>query len=705
MSNRRNCRNISDHGPGHQELPMDYISRALKRQLNPSRFRDQPSPEVKRPEAHKHHKRKHRRNKMTSFNGPWSQDLDSLKNAVKSMPEQYKSSFASASKATLEKVCDPDVLHVWETDSDIDNLLQLTSIIAKLCNLGTRKDKSANANDGSMVIIAEEKSGRNNFARICQLVEYLTCADGKKHLEGTVAAFGSIIIVKGWNNSVRSEKGGRDIDSTVRRLNIAIERAFKMGNFSSEHKKIVWHHGAIIHSLLYWIDNTTSSLRSSLSAITITDSLDLSSSIKPSRPGRSNTLSDLSCLENYASKLAIPVVFLDCASQLLSYSSLATYMYYYAYYINTFLPPSLLRPHLHAAQDAMVTFCFRIAGASRNRYGDDVVAQVKRHLNPSTARAWARTCIDKRSYSKPECRAAGRESEIHRAVGLGDAPFLLFNSASTSHLPAFARLAIGPAAHGSMASYVAAPVSISFSDSRLRPSYLSAFHVLIPAPGEDEEKVTNHVQGLMMAVLERVRQEKGNPVFGKEVRDMWGNVSAACKAALRESKGKMPKDVEGKVKFVHERIEKGTWACVVGGGSSGATAQAAGGGNGNGVSEAANANAQAVRMYGAGGNQFGNPVQQQQQQMGMGMGGGMGVGMQQGMMAPQNSPQMAYPQPMGYASQQGMYPPQQQQHQGQGHAAPNVQYRPGSAAQVFPQTHGMGGHGGGYPQMMGGARR
>jgi hypothetical protein len=64
---------------------------------------------------------------MTSFNGPSSSDLVAFKKSVQSMPDQYKSSFASVSKETLEKLCEPDVLHVWETDSDIENLLQLTS--------------------------------------------------------------------------------------------------------------------------------------------------------------------------------------------------------------------------------------------------------------------------------------------------------------------------------------------------------------------------------------------------------------------------------------------------------------------------------------------------------------------------------------------------------------------------------------------------
>jgi hypothetical protein len=622
---------------------------------------------------------------MTSFSGPWSTDLQAFKKSVRSMPDQYKSSFASTSKETLEKICDTDVLHVWETDSDIDNLLQLTSIIGKLCNLSTRKDKGANANDGSMLIIAEERLGRNNFARICQLVEYLTCANGKKHLEGTVTAFGSIAVVKGWNNSIRSETAVKEAEQAVKRINIAIERVFRIGNFPASKNKLVWHHGPAVHFLLHWINNTTSDLRSALLAISITGSLDLTESVKPSPQGRANTLPDLSTLESFAKKLDIPVVFLDPLSQLITFHHLATYMYYYAYYINTFLPPSLSRPHLHKAQDDLVTFAFQLLGASRGKYGDNVVKLVKSHLDPGKAKKWARHCVDARSYEKRRCRAAGKEAEIHRAVQTANGPFARFNQDTA--IAAFARLAVGPAAGGMAEYHIAAPVAIDFKASRMRPASPATFHVLIPAKGQDIEKVTNRIQGLMMAVLERVRQEKGSPVLGTEEKGMWEGVVKSCTWALDNAKGKMPKSVEEKVKFVREKLTMGTWGQSVG--APGASASA---GKVEGVSDAARANLDAVRAFGAGGKQYGQvaqvyggahigvgfPPQQQQQHA---------YGAAQGLTAPPNSPGMEQPQAMYSQSAQGY-----------GQGMPPQGFG-GYVGDGYAQSQGVGGRsGGGYPQ-------
>jgi hypothetical protein len=636
---------------------------------------------------------------MTAFNGPWSQDLDALKKAVQSMPDQYKSSFVSASKDTFEKVCDPDVLHVWESDSDIDNLFQLTSLIAKLCNLGTRKTKGANAGDGSMVIIAEEKFDRNNFARICQLLEYLTGADGKKHLDGAVVAFSSIVVVRGWNNSVRVEKGRHEAGKTVKRLNTVLERVFKMGNFAG--KRIVWHHGPVILFLLHWINTTTPALRSGLAAITITGSLDLGTSVAPSISGRANTLEDLKLLETYATKLGIPVVFLDSTSLGLTYQHLNTYMYYYAYYIRTFLPPSILRPHLHAAQDSLVTFAFRLLGASKNKYQGDVVKKVKATLDPSIARKWARTCVDKASYKKKKCRNAGSEEGIHGMVQLADAPFLRFNHDKTNALPALARLAVGPAAAASQASYTAAPVSISFATSKIRPSYPTPFHILIPSKdADDTDKITAHVQGLMMAVLERVRQEHATvpPFSGNEIA-MWKETRKAVEYALKKSDEGVPKKVSERVQYVREKMGRGTWGYLVG-----CDAKEEGDGDGgSGIGEAARANRAAEKVYG-------------RQQMG-GYGGGaqqipgFGAGTaQQGMVAPPNSPGMGQPLPMSTGAQQGVYPPAPQLGHGYG-ATPRGYGQQQHGDLAYAQSQGVGvsaaqfGRGGGaYPaaQSMGG---
>jgi hypothetical protein len=583
---------------------------------------------------------------MTTFNGPRSQDLDALKKAVQSMPDQYKSSFASASKDTLEKVCDPDILHVYESDSDIDNLLHLTSVIAKLCNLGTRKTFGANASDGSMVIIAEEKSGRNNFARICQLVEYLTGAHGKRHLDGAVVAFSSIVVVRGWNNAVRIERAEKEAGKAVKRINTVLERVFTMGTFSS--KKFVWHHGPVLHFLLHWINTTTSPLRNALCAITIMGSLDLTTSVAPSGPGRANTLQDLKCLETYATRLCIPVVFLDAPSLGLTYQHLNTYMYYYAYYIRTLLPPTLLRPHLHAAQDALVTFAFRLLGASADKYGEKVVRQVKSTLDPS-AKKWARMCIASTSFEKQACRNAGRGEEIHGMVQLADAPFLRFNQYVTNYLSGFARLGVGPAAAGSQSSYTAAPVTIEFTKSRIKPTYPTPFYVAIPSREQDDpEKITNHIQGLMMAVLERVRQEHPTvPPISLEEKEMWNEVKKAGGYAFKKGEAGVPKKVKERVKYVRERMERGTWDVLIGDGASGGKEM-------GGISEAARANWEAERVYG-------KPQQ-------MDLGGAVGIA------APPNSPGQQMPQTV-MGGHQGMYPRAPPAPQfGQGYRAPAMGY-------------------------------
>jgi hypothetical protein len=366
-------------------------------------------------------------------------------------------------------------------------------------------------------------------------------------------------VVRGWDNSVTS--GQKEaLEKTVKRINIAIERVFKMGNVD----KMVWHHGSVIHFLLEWINNTTSTLRSALSAITVTGSLDLTDGIAPSPTGCANKLPDLERLESYGKKLDIPVVFLDSASQLITFEYLGTYMYFYSYYLNTFLPTALSRPHLYKAMDELVTFAFQLRGASESRYGVDVVKMVQRKLDAGKAKHWARHCVAAASYEKTKCRAAGKDEAIHHAVQLADSPFALLTPGVTG-IPAFARLSVGPASASAHEYYTAAPVTLSFKEAKLRPSSPSTFHILIPSPAQDLDKVTNRVQGLMMAVLERVRQEKGSPVLGETEKGMWNAVLKACTWAIEgaSKEGKMPSGVGKKVEFVKQRLKEGVWGNAI----------------------------------------------------------------------------------------------------------------------------------------------
>ncbi|KAJ4369792.1 hypothetical protein N0V83_005556 [Neocucurbitaria cava] len=692
---------------------MDYVNRFFER-FSPTRFHRRPhfsytprapanSPQRRHSyQSNSSHKQKHRRqqHKMTSFNGPSAKDLDSLKKTVQSIPEKYKSSYSSASKATINRICDPGVLHLWESDSDIDNLLQLTSVITKLCNLGVRKSKDVKTKpeEVSMLVLAEERGGRDNYKRICELVAYLTEREGKKHLEGTVCSFGKIVVVRGWNNSVDpTGTGNKEAAEKVnKRINVAIERVFKMGGFEGNKMKIVWHHGPVIHFMLHWINATTNTLRSALSAITITGSLDLTSGVAPSPAGRANKLPDLERLETYAKKLDIPVVFLDSPSQLITSEYLGLYMCYYAYYINTFLPPSLARPHLGKAQDELVTFAFQLRGANENKYGSDVVRMVQKHLDAGKAKHWARMCVDKASYEKSKCRAAGKDAAIHHAVQLADSPFALLNHYPSGGIPAFARLFVGPAASSPSTAehYVAAPLQINFKAGQLRPCNPATFHLLLPSPSPTStqdsavDKVSSRIQGLMMAVLDCVLKEKGNPKLGDTERGVWKGVVKAVEWAVDGCEaGKMPKGVSEKVKFVKGKLREGTWGYALG--------VAKGGGDGGGV-KSGSANAMMMpepnRTYGFG------------QTNGMyGYGGG-----QQGVMAPRPSPQGAGQMPYGHAQGQPqgmdmdptMYAPGHgySYAHGQRHGyAPPQQQRSGR----YP-PQGQQGSAEAYPQSMGG---
>jgi hypothetical protein len=631
---------------------------------------------------------------MSHFSGPWSRDLATLKKSISLIPSDHKSSFTSASNKTLDVFCDEEALHVWETDSEIDSMLQLISVLAKLCDLGVRESKdSAKGMKGGIVIVAEEDRSKGHFGRLCELVKYITGETGSKHLEGTVCSFASasIVVVRGWNYRPSSgEPNNHQGEAVVKRVGTALERTLS----ASKLHKIVWHHGAVIEPLLSFINTTTTALRNAIVGISVTNSLHLTTGVKPSTAGRSNTLPDLERLQNYAKRLGgVPVLFLDSGTLNITSSYLATYVYFFAYYIHTFLPSSLARPHLHAAQDELVTFAFRLRGASEKRYESDVVSVVKKHLE-SRSKTWARQCIDPRSYEKGKCQTAGKENAVHHAVQLADAPFSsskTLNSSSSDGVPAFSRLAIGPASPVSAAKevYVAAPVHISFETARLRASHPSYFHVLLPKPDITQENITNRIQGLMMGVLERVRQERGNPSFGSNEKQMWKDVVKACSWALEGCEGKMPGKIAERVKFVQDKLTKGTWGYVVGAPGDETKAVPVTGG-----SEAANANAAALAAYPRAGAGLQNTYAQGygQQQVPMGTTYGQGQQATQGMMnLLTHAPQQYQPvQPQQYVqgqqgNQLGTGPPGQ-------YAAPMNGYGQGQASGygqvVLPQGFG-----------------
>ena len=493
----------------------------------------------------------------SDFNGPVCKDLLEFMKNVQDIPSQHKTAFEAISKHTIEMMCDVDALHVWESDSDMDNLLQLTQVIVKLRNISSATTQDGKkGRDPAMVIVAEEKKERDNYGRIVELVKHLTEADGRKHLNGTVTAFNAIVVVRGVDTNEAA---------AVKRINIAIERVFKMIRPS---KKLVWHHGPIISLLLAWINTTTPDLRSRLIGITITAALDLFNGVKPSPLGKRNNLADLQRLEDYAKKLGISVLFLDPGCGLIAWDNLARYMYYWVYYVNTFFPCSLSQLHYHKALDDLVTFSFRVRGVSEGKYGDDVVRMVQAHLDASTARRWARQSVSASSYTKDLCRNAGTDVQLHHAFQLADCPFALFTQIPGYNLPAFSRIPICPStatANPAHQYYIAAPTSFSFSTSSFRPSTHSPFRILLTKSGQTADLVTERIQGIMMAVLTSVMKDRSPPRFGDTERVRWKAVGKACCWALEGCEGKCPKGVDGKIKYVVEQLKGGSYKRVVDG--------------------------------------------------------------------------------------------------------------------------------------------
>lgn len=202
-----------------------------------------------------------------------------------------------------------------------------------------------------------------------------------------------------------------------------------------------------------------------------------------------------------------------------------------------------------------------------------------------------------------------------------------------------------------------------------------------------------------MAVLERVRQEKGNPVLSDTEKGMWNAVVKACEWAIEGcDESNMPKGVAEKVGFVKGKLREGTWGFALNPPKDGGAAATTN-------TNAGTAMLEPNRTYG-----FGQSTQQtrgshstytgteQQQIPQHDYGGGLPQG-------PMPSPV----QGISYAQQvpsqmptQGMYIGGQGQARGQQYGN---DYSRGGKAAVLPSHRGFGhggSGGGGHPQSMGG---
>jgi hypothetical protein len=496
----------------------------------------------------------------TKMSGPDCKGILEFRKSIADMPSHYKAPFEAITNDTLEAVTDTGALTVWETDADVDGLLQLTEVYLKVRAANTTKTWNSSSKKAmGMIIISQEKEGRDAYQRIVDLLCHLTDTRGDKHLNGKVYAFGSVVVVKGIDYS---KSRSRDEDKEVIRcVNTAIDRVLKMTRQSGNKPKIVWNHGPALHLLLKWINHTKDELRSALKAITITAAVSFASGIKPTDHGKGNKPDDLKTLEKYASRLNIPVLFLDPVTQLIYNEYASHYIYYFGYYITMFLPPTVTRPHYYKALDSLTTFAFQLWGATKNKYGEEVVKQVKQHLNGERARHWARNCIDPASYTKPACLSAGEEIALQHAGSLADSPWAMYTTLPETPLPAFTRIPICPGASSS-SIYHAAPVTFNVSRGTYKVSNPSPFRILVPKEDIDIDKMTQRIQGTMSAVLTRVIELKDGkkPAIGDMEAQLWEDMIGAVTWALGECTSGLPEAIKGKVDIVGRMLVlNGCW--------------------------------------------------------------------------------------------------------------------------------------------------
>ncbi|KAH7115015.1 hypothetical protein B0J11DRAFT_495788 [Dendryphion nanum] len=494
-----------------------------------------------------------------SFNGPWASSLPTFARTISEMPDIYRTSFDTISTSSAAVITNKAYLHVWESDSDIDALLHLTQVVVKIRSLTNYIPSPTGIGQlapAGMLIIAQASESIDHYSRICALVAHHTGSVGKSHLKGAAMAFGTIAVVKGVDNS---HKPTQDVlDRAVERVNKAINRVFDKCSYNE--KKIVWHNGPIVLFVAHWISKTTSTLRSSLAALTIHSVFQINSkSIIPTSQGLKNRIEDLERIETFCNRLGIFAVFLDTSSQLIEKDYLSGYMYYYAFYIHLYLTPSLIRPHFFLANDQLITFAFRVYAACNKNY-TEAVTTVKSQLPSDKAKTWARKCIDPSSYPKKDCRKAIEDDNLCAVVHLADTPLRPF----TPGLPrAFSRLTVGPTAPLLAEHYVCAPISLSLNTNpiQIRASAPSGFRLWIPKPDQDQDKITQRIQGIMLGVLEIILREKGMPKIDdkSEEAEMWKAVVKAVAWALKGCKDKLPHGVEDKLECVKKALG-GSWS-------------------------------------------------------------------------------------------------------------------------------------------------
>ena len=90
------------------------------------------------------------------FTGPSCSDLVEFMKSIKDIPSKHKGTFDDMSKKAIDTICDIDVVHVWESADDIEDMLQLTQVVMKMM-LKAKKQEGRKKREPAMVIISAEQ--------------------------------------------------------------------------------------------------------------------------------------------------------------------------------------------------------------------------------------------------------------------------------------------------------------------------------------------------------------------------------------------------------------------------------------------------------------------------------------------------------------------------------------------------------------------
>ncbi|KAF2203688.1 hypothetical protein GQ43DRAFT_498375 [Delitschia confertaspora ATCC 74209] len=498
------------------------------------------------------------------FKGPWIKSLDAFVDSIRKIPLKFKASLEEILDESSKIICDRNYIHLWETDADLDSLLHIAYLIDQT-QTTSRYIPQIGANGKSVsdcnILIAQEETGRDNFKRICELVEHITQKSGNPHSDGHVMAYEPIVVVRGFNYTNKCPIDGTYIGSTLKDAEAVVTRinsALLILGSMLQKDKIVWHHGPVVKFLNFYLKHTAPQFRNAFVAVTITSLMEFGlKSISISEKGKKNRSCDLEQLSETLNTLKIFAVFIDTSSQLLNNQYLNSYVYWWGYYHQALLPSTIYLNHIASGMDHIVMHCFRLLGAAEKKSASAILEALKKHIPYRTARSFVKECIKPENYTRDLCLSAGSASALDTAFYLADAPLLPLHGPG---IQSFARLTVGTGA-GKEQHYIPTPAEIDFTTLKLRAASPSPFRVWVPKQGETDKKALARTQDLFTKVIGHllykhvVKEMEVHP----RVKDAWEAVRGACLWALDRCMGKMPGEVEVKVKEMRGKLEGGVW--------------------------------------------------------------------------------------------------------------------------------------------------